>query len=257
MALDPELREAAVIAIREAALAAFEGHVHAIILKGSARTDDFNPGFSDLDIHVYVPSEFMMGPRTPRLEPALAFQRAIGQIDPASYGVDSFQVYFLDVDHYPEDWSKPVPGTYELVYGGPIDDAASDAEHRQRARETLASIPAWLHTLLGRFVDKPDRALPSLVRLACILLKGELYSAAILVNSTPQVLVNRSLSDLIAVVQGAGADLDVAKTFFARVAEWPTLRERPEALREAFGLAVRALERIRDWSQPLLEKDAE
>lgn len=251
MALDPDLRERAVTAIRDAALDAFEGNVRSIILKGSALTEDFTPGYSDLDVHVYVPSAYLRGPRTPRLGPALAFQRAIGPLEPAAFGVDSFQVYFLDADHYPEDWSRPLPGTYELVYGEPIDDAASDTEHLQRARDTLAELPRWLETLLGRFVDKTDGSIGPVVRLAGILLKGALYSATLLATGDPGALRRMNRSDLLEAVRQGGVATAPAEAFFDRVREWPRLQDDPEALREVFRCAIEALEMIGEWAQTL------
>lgn len=247
MSLDATLRDEAVTVIREAALEAFDSHIHAILLKGSALRDDFLPGYSDLDIHIYVPSSHMRGGRQPRLENALRFQRAIGALDPTDYGVSSFQVFFIDAEHYPEDWSRPLKGTYEVLYGGPMDEASSREEHLRRSRENLSSYPGYIATLIERFVDKPDARIPDFVRLAGVFLKGAVYSASVAIANDPEVVVEHSLWELLGVLVDGGVETQPAEEFFRKVREWNEMRGDPEWCREAFGLAIQGMQNISDW----------
>lgn len=250
--MDPTIRDEAVRAIREAALDAFDGHVDAILLKGSALRDDFLPGYSDLDIHIYVPSSHMRGGRQPRLENALRFQRAIGGLDPADYGVSSFQVFFIDAERYPADWSRPLRGTYEIVYGGPVD-ASPPEEHLRRGRENLSSYPGYIATLIERFVDKPDARTAEFVRLAGVFLKGAVYSACVVMAGDPEIVVNDSIRDLLHLLAEGGVDAQPTREFLLRVQSWNESKQDPEWCREAFGLAIQGMQNICDWYSSLEE----
>lgn len=247
--MDPAKQAAALARIQEAARKAFGRGVRSIVLKGSARRADFIPGYSDLDVHIYVAPLFLRGDRVPELEPALAFQREIGPLDPAEYGVHSFQIYFVNARHYPEDWTKPLPRTYDLVYGTPIDDQEPRARRVQRAHDTLRESARQVPVLVGRFVDKPDAALPSLVRLAGIYLKGAILSAAIVVTGDPEVESGRTVDGLVEVVREGGVDVAPLVAFLAAVRGWETLRQDPEGCRQAFRHAIEALDAVAEWQR--------
>ncbi len=249
--MDSTLRHEATRAIERAALNAFEGDVHAIILKGSALKEDFVPGYSDLDIHIYVSSRCMRGGREPRLENAIRFQRAIGALAPEDYGVSSFQIYFIDAENYPEDWSKPLGGTYELVYGSAIDDSEPVEERLKKSREHLAAYADHIGTLVGRFVDKPDTEVPPLVRLAGAILKGAIYSAAAVTTEDPTVIVAKTVYDLLGVIEEGGVETRPARSFFSRIQDWAELKRDAERCREAFGLAIQGIQNICDWYSSL------
>ncbi|MEE9600712.1 MAG: hypothetical protein V3W22_03285 [Thermoplasmata archaeon] len=239
--------------IKEAALQAFEGGVSSIILKGSALTEDFIPGFSDLDVHVYVSSRYMRSERVPQLEQAIRFQRGIGDLRPERHGVSSFQIYFIDASKYPEDWSRPLPGTYRVVYGGSIDDSASTEEHMERAHENLREYEGYIDSLIGRFVDKPDSALSGMVRLVGIFLKGAILSAATVAHRDPEISKRMSLQDLIASLGEKGLDLTTATRFFSEVREWDSHLDNPERCRETFGVGIEALDVIKEWYSSLTD----
>lgn len=226
---------------------AFDGEIRAILLKGSALRDDFLPSYSDLDIHVYVPSSHMRGGRQPRLENALRFQRAIGGLDPADYGVSSFQIFFIDADNYPKDWSRPLKGTYEVVYGGPIDEATPREEFLTRSRENLSAYPRFISTLIERFVDKPDTRIAEFARLAGVFLKGAVYSAAVVIAEDPEVVVGRPIMELLGLLEGGGVDVRPMREFFVEVRGWSEAKQDPEWCRETFRLAIQGMQNICDW----------
>ncbi len=247
MSMDPVLRNKAVEAIKLAALQAFEGRVRAVLLKGSALRDDFIPEYSDLDVHIYIPSDLMQSSRAPRLEYAVRFQEAVGSLDPADYGVDSFQIYFIDAEHYPEDWSKPLEGTYELIYGAPVEDASTPEERLRRSREHLEACPSHIASLLGRFVDKPDTSLPNVVRLAGATLKGFVYSAVMVTASAPEIVARKSVQDLLKILGDGGVHTSPSEIFFSRMQDWSELKQDPGRCREAFRLAIRGMQNISEW----------
>lgn len=251
MPMDPEKKAEAVARIQEAARVAFGRGLRTILVHGSALTEDFVPGYSDLDVHIYVSPVFLRADRVPELEPAVDFQRALGALDPREYGVHAFQLIFLDAEQFPADWQKPLPGSYEVVYGGPVDDRAPLGERLRVAHAQLEGYRDHAASLVSKFVDKPDVALPRMVRLAGTFLKGAIHSAALVATGRPGALTGRGLDELLETVREAGADTSGASAFFEAVREWDRLREDPEGCRRAFTNAIRAMDALVEWHEGL------
>lgn len=247
--MDPGTREELVGRIREAAEAAFGRGLRSLIVKGSVLSEDFIPGYSDLDVHVYVSPLFLRGKRAPELAPALDFQRALGSLDPAAYGLDSLQVIFVNAKEYPRDWQKPLPGTYELVYGEPVDDSMSVRDRVRTAASQLSALEEQANRLVERFVDKPDARLPRLVRLAGTFLKGALLNAALVATKDPERVAEASRADLLDLLPSHGLDTGPAVRFFAAVERWERLREDPAACRDAFQDAIQAMDAVTAWNE--------
>ncbi len=247
--MDRDLYEA-LDKIKEAALEAFQRGVRSIILKGSALKGDFIPGYSDLDVHVYVSSGFMQSERVPKLEPAIRFQRRIGGLDPERYGVSSFQVYFIDADQYPEDWQRPLPGSYRVIYGDPVEEASPE-ESLERARDHLVEYPAYVANLIQRFVDKPDKELPYMVRLAGATLKGAVHSAVTVATQDPEMVVGLSVDDALDVLKEHGLEVSSAASLFSAVRSWHAVSSDPEGCRRAFRNAIEAMVSICCWYEGL------
>ncbi|MFQ5838214.1 MAG: hypothetical protein ACE5HJ_05465 [Thermoplasmata archaeon] len=245
--MNRERRNEALERIKEAALSAFDGEVHSIVLKGSALTEDFVPGYSDLDVHIYVPPRFMLDDRAPLLELAIRFQREIGRLDPERYGVSSFQVFFVSTERYPEDWQKPLKGTYEVIYGAPIDDAPSMEDDLEKAHLHLGKHPAYVAYLIGKFADKLDSSLPQMVRLAGAFLKGAIYSASTVASENPKIITGMSFPELLNLLRDSGVDTSSAVAFIQVIREWNSLSRDPESCRGAFRLAMEALQSICRW----------
>jgi hypothetical protein len=117
--MDPARRDALCARVIEAAIVAFGRQLRCGILKGSALKGDFIPHYSDFGVHLFVDPAAMQAVDVPRLDRALAFQAAFGQVDPRAYAVNACQVSFIAGGRYPDGWVKPIPGTYQVVYGEP------------------------------------------------------------------------------------------------------------------------------------------
>lgn len=251
MPMDPEKKREAVARIQEAARTAFGRGLRTILVHGSALTEDFVPGYSDLDVHIYVSPVFLRADRVPELEPAVDFQRALGALDPREYGVSSFQIFFLNAERFPTDWQKPLPGSYEVVYGGPVDDRAPLGERLRAAHTHLETYRDHASSLVARFVDKPDAALPGMVRLAGAFLKGAVLSAVVVATGKPGAIPGTPVDELLEAVREAGADTAAASAFFEAITDWDGLREDPEGCRRAFGNAIRAMDDLVEWHEGL------
>lgn len=243
--------------ITAAARVAFEDRVRAVILKGSALTDDFIPGYSDLDVHVYVPGKYMMGPRAPRLEACVRFQREVGDLDSDALGISGIQVFFINADRYPDDWTKPLPGTYVLVYGGPVDDDMSTEEYLTRSHANLRAYPGHMARLLDRFADKPNASIRNLVRLAGVFLKGALYSAVTVAKGDPHEPHRGVWQENLDLLEREGVEVGTSRTFFGQVRDWASLSGDPEACRQTFLLAIRAMQAIVRWHAETFPGDVE
>ncbi len=167
--MDPARRAALSGVVLGAMRAAFGDHLRGAILKGSALKGDFIPYYSDFDVHAFVDTAAMQTATVPAVERALAFQAAIGAVEPRDYGVNALQIFFIAWDRFPADWVKPLPGTYTLI-AGELPAGFTDidpADYLVSAESFFASLlSGWYGSLVSSLLDKPNAALPRLARLA-------------------------------------------------------------------------------------------
>ena len=246
--LPPPLRDA-VSHLVDACRRAFGPHLRCVIVKGSAIKGDFMPGYSDLDLHAFVDPETLMSDRTPKLEYALRFQEAIGPLDPRVAGASQFQVYFLRADRTADDWTPSVPGSYEIVYGD-LPRALREwktFDFKGQAKRNLARIPDDRRLLIERTLDKPNRVLATYVRFAGTVLKGHAYSAALLASEDAPGVLRMRTAELVQDLAKHSPTLASVERFFAHVANWPRVEQEADYARDAFRLAIEALEAIERW----------
>jgi len=248
--LPRKLRES-VDAIVQACQVAFGPHLKCVILKGSALKGDFVRNYSDLDLHAYVDPEALLADRTPKLEHALRFQEAIGDLEPRAAGASQFQVYFLRSDRSTAGWSPSVPGSYEVVYGEipPALSGWKDFDFRSHMKETLARIGDDRRTLIGKVLDKPNAALATYVRLAGSYVKNMAYSAAVIASGDPVWTFSLSRDDLSKYLSRVDRSLAAIGEFFDIVTDWAKIERNPTAARGAFRKAIEALDAIGAWAQ--------
>ncbi|MHB0884953.1 MAG: hypothetical protein ACYC6V_05040 [Bacillota bacterium] len=220
--------------------------LQAAVVKGSAYKGGFIPGFSDFDLHAYLRSSVgpMLDHRTPSLDLALAFQAAIGQIDVKPFGPGDAQVYLIDADHYPDDWTPPLPGTYELVYGE-LPAGLPKPTRERLISEAQAYFPPVLRgafALIGRLLDKRDSSLPPLVRLLGTYLKPAPYHAAILDGADPLVVWTRPLPEVLAAVEPTWDPSRRLTRYFLEAYRWTEVRQDPSRLRAMFKVGYEGLE---------------
>ncbi len=220
--------------------------LRAAVVKGSAYKGGFIPGFSDFDLHAYLRSSVvpMLDPRTPALDFALAFQSAIGKIDVKPFGAGEAQVYLIDADRYPEDWTPPLPGTYELVHGE-LPAGLPKPDRERLTGEARAYFPTVLRsavTLIGRLLDKRDSSLAPLVRLLGTYLKPAPYHAAILDGADPLVVWTRPFPEVLAAVEPEWDPSRHLTRYFLEAYRWPEVKEDPARLRAMFKLGYEGLQ---------------
>lgn len=247
--MDSTRRDALCARMIEAARAAFGEHLRGAILKGSALKGDFIEGYSDLDVHLFVDAAAMRGVDVPALDRALAFQKLFGSVEPRDYGVNSCQLFFVTWGRYPAGWVRPIPGAYEVIYGAlpPGFTDLDPADYVRGAHDWLDASPRWIDTLLGRFVDKPDRTVADLIRLAGTILKPVPYCAAVILHGDPFRIWRLPLAEVLPLVAAEISPSGSLGAFFARVQEWPAIEGDPDQLRELFRLALTALQEAADW----------
>lgn len=220
----------------------------AIILKGSLVKKDFIPYFSDVDLHVFINSTAMAGPMVPKLEYCLEFQARFGDLDPEEFGASQFQIYFLDVDDYPHNWTPPLPGTYKVIWGS-IDIPLPTEEFMcEQAHLYMQKLPFQVQGIMHRFADKPHRGIAPLVRLLGVFLKPSAYAVATLLGCDPIGIWTKPLGKVLAIIEPA-VGISRLGEFYQGVHPWQHVREQPEKLRHLFGLGVRcsnALAKIYD-----------
>ena len=248
--LPRELSEA-VDDILHACRAAFGSHLKCVILKGSALKGDFVRNYSDLDLHAFVDPETLVSDRAPQIDYALRFQEAIGSLDPRSVGVSQFQIYFVRSDRPAAGWTPSVPGSYEVVYGEipPALTSWKDFDFRTHVRSALAKVGEDKRLLIERIIDKPNKALPSFVRLAGTYVKNHAYSAALLASEDPEWTFSLPREQLAKYLNGVDRSLAAIGQFFAVITDWAEIERNPKAARGAFRKAIKALDAIEAWAQ--------
>lgn len=236
-------------------------HLIAVLLKGSLVKGDFIPGYSDVDIHVLVDYEVMEGPRSLRLEEALRIQERIGVIRPEEHDVWQFQIFFLSPEHYPYDWSPPLPGTYIPLYGDVPEDLKETEEgFYSKVDLSLHRISGYISYLLERFTDKPNRRLAEIVRLTGAILKATLYNAASLLEEDPLSVWHMPVWEVLSRWENELCPEGHLSNFFNGVREeWKRVIEDPDFARSLFREGIESLRALERWfdekGRSLIPKD--
>ncbi len=227
----------------------FGGNLECVTLKGSAVKGDFIPLYSDFDFHVFLNPKAMEGERVPKIGYALRFQKAFGHVKPADYGVSQFQIYFINSQHYPDDWVPPAEGTFRVVWGK-LPSAAVEMDSQayvQQANENLKTAEDTRRSLIGKFVDKPDASVPSLVRLLGTYLKGYMYSVMILLSASPKDGLKSRLDEMTAQVEKGVGSKGHFNAYFEQISDWAAIQQDTDKARAAFREGMAALDEIERW----------
>lgn len=231
----------------QAAKLTFGEGLLAAIGKGSAFKGDFVPFYSDFDVHLFIDGTTvqMLDARTPALKVALAFQRAIGAIEPEAYGVNSVQAYVVDAERYPKDWTPPLPGTYRVLHET-YPKSLTVPTSEELIAKSRAFFP-WIRTtipgLIGRIVDKPDSGLAPYVRYLGTSLKPAVYHAATLQGADPVAVWAQPLARVVGMVGDSEAEAAFTY-FFGEVQHWEGVRKDAEQLRTMFEVGAKGLEQL-------------
>ncbi len=227
----------------------FGSNLECVTLKGSAVKGDFIPSYSDFDFHVFLNQKAMESERIPKIGYALRFQKAFGHVKPEDYGVSQFQIYFINSQRYPADWTPPVEGTFKVVWGK-LPSAAKEADNQayiRQARENLKTVGDTWRIIVGRFVDKPDAGIPALVRLLGASLKNYMYSVLILLSDNPKDGLRLHLDEMIALVEEGVSSKGHLSAYFDQISDWATIQQNSDKARTAFKEGMEALNEIGRW----------
>ena len=249
--LEADVLDRAERMVVSACRAVFGPSLLCVTLKGSAVKGDFIPGYSDFDFHVFLKPDVMDGESAPKAEHAVRFQRTFGHANPEDFKVSQFQIYFINSEKYPEDWSQPVEGTYKSLWGSLPETAEEldDAAYVRLADQhlSMSSIEYSRRSNVARFVDKPDTRIAYNVRLVGATLKNFMYSVLVLLTKKPKVAFGLELDKMIALVgEGIGSERHLA-AFFEYISDWTRIQQDPEYAREAFQEGIQALDEIASW----------
>jgi len=249
MRLDKDRLDELVGHVLQAARTAFGPHLRAGILKGSAYKGDFFPGYSDLDVHLFIADEVMRSSRVPETSYALAFQEQFGTVRPEDYGISQCQIYFITWSHYPYDWVRPIPGTYRLIYGElpPGFDEVDVEEHRRNAERYLLQLDGLASWLIGGFVDKPDDGLWRYVRLLGTFLKPLPYQILIVQGGDPAEVWRRRLAGVLAEVEPVACPSRRISAFFEAVRDWEAIYGQPDQARRLLRIGLEAVDEVSVW----------
>ncbi|MGH2372529.1 MAG: hypothetical protein ACRDIC_03505 [bacterium] len=224
----------------------FGPHLRAAIVTGSAIKGDFIPYYSDLDIHAFVDHTVLMDENAPRADLALAFQEAIGGLEPGEYGFGSFQIIFVSAD-YRADWAPHLPETYQSILGDAraIFGDLSPARFIAHASRRLDQLPGEISTLVRTIVDKPDRSLERLSRLLGVYLKGQIYNAAVVITGDPLRVWQSRLDEVIPLLEPVASP--ALRAFFSGVRSWTESRGDPEYHRTLIHDGLQAMSDLAAW----------
>jgi len=246
----PEVLDRAVALVVSASETVFGENLECIILKGSAVKGDFIQGYSDFDFNVFLKPVAMESERVPKVKEAIRFQKAFGAVNPEDFGASQFQIYFISSEKYPPDWVPPVEGTYRVFWGSLPSSARElkDSVYLSYAKQDLKRVEQDKQSIVSRFVDKPNRGVPPVVRLLGATMKGHMHSVSTLLTSKPKVVHGSRLDELILFVEdGIGSKGHFTK-FFECISDWTRLKRNYEYARRAFREGIRALDEIARWS---------
>jgi hypothetical protein len=141
-------------------------HVETIIQHGSSFKGGAIPGYSDIDLHVYLTADCFDVEGRLSDEAIFAFQEPFGALPWKETGYYYPQVYFLDKDRHPAGWIGQPPGTYRELYGRLPESLIPTPEQvREAAQYQLERLPRDIAFELDAYLDATPQKLPRLLRL--------------------------------------------------------------------------------------------
>lgn len=235
---------------------AFTTNLVCVTLKGSIIKGDFIPGYSDFDFHVFLKPDAMDGEKVPKVDGAIRFQKAFGNVNPEEFGVSQFQIYFINSQHYPSHWSPPLKGTYQVLYGKvPFTvREGDDSAYLRFAKQNLTTIEYGRRKIVERFVDKPNKQIPRIVRLLGASLKSYMYSVAMLLTLNPRKILRTKLDKLIQIVEDGIDSKGHFSKYYNYASNWNLVLQDLDQMRDAFREGTKALDEIINWYRNYQEK---
>lgn len=232
----------------------FGERLKAVLLKGSIlRDDQFIPGYSDLDLHLYVSDELLIGQTGGlSLEWTLKVQEAVGIYEPEKVGFSQFQLNFLSADHYPADWTPSHPLNSVVIFGDyKYHPPLPEEKLRRNALNYLNNAGKWRDSLLTSFLDKSNEAAPRVVRLGGTYLKGALWSLALAIWDEPDEVWNTPFNEILSHVSNAIFPQQAGETplqaYFSHIRDWERFKTAPSYQRLRFREVILCLDAIEDW----------
>ena len=233
--------------IELAAREVFAPWLSCVLVTGSVLKDDFVPGYSDLDVRVFLAIEALQGTDgPPRLDLALAFRERIGDLRPAAHGFSEFQVNFRPFGDPASGRDLP-PGSYRLLYGEPPTflGEITEQELLKSASCALSDVEGELRRWTAVVIDRTDDRLDQVVRGIGAVLRKSAYSAGVLLTGTPFRVWASDLEALDPVLDTAG--LEAVTAFFGLVRRWPKRGLDPDFHRALLHQGFEAMVCLQAW----------
>lgn len=216
-----------------------EQRVEGIVLHGSAVKGGFIPGYSDLDLMVFLTPDCFDGNGALPDETVFAVQERIGPLPWQEAGFRYPQAYFYDARRLPAWWTGPPPGAHRVLWGALPPEARPSPEGvRRSARDWLArglheAVAADLHG----FIDADDASIPRRLRLLGTRVTPTMFAVLTLEADDPIALwaqpKDAALEQLRARYPGASGP-NAAGRFYEAVRRLYGAAFDPDAGRTAF-----------------------
>ncbi len=224
--------------VTDASKKAFGTDLVGIAVKGSAVRGDFIPYYSDLDLHIFLHEGALLDARTPRIEPALDLQEALGNLDFEKMRVSTVQLTFHNVDNPQSEWTPTPPEVSRVVYGTVPEYDRESGNWRTEALEMLDMLQKEVLYQLKSVPDKPNSAVANLVRREGAFLKGGGYSLAGLLSNDirrAQLMPFWELDEYLEKETSGSVNLS---SFHTCTENWITARNDIEMLRSMFRIGI-------------------
>lgn len=215
-----------------------------VALTGSVPNGEWNPFWSDLDVHAFVKDLDDDGFEGPT---AAQVQFNLRTLDRDAYQLAEIQLQFVDAAGYPTRLAPPV--RFEVVHGQrpPALSGVSERVYWDKVHADLDSVRPKARAAAAAFAGATDDQLVGPIRRLSSLLKDTIYANAVLIRGNPISTLALSRRELLSVLRER-AQVDQLDAFYRFIADWKLIRQDPPALRGAFDLAWNALWPLLQWN---------
>jgi hypothetical protein len=222
--------------------------VEVVLLHGSAFKGGAIPGYSDIDLHVYLtPDCFGPDGRLPD-ETIFAFQESFSLLpwNAAYYP----QVFFLDRHRLPDGWIGPPADTYRELYGAlPASLRPTDEQIREGARQHLRDLPRHIASTLDGYIDDTARTVTRRLRLLGTVVTPTIFALLAHAAGDPASVWAQSKFEALKQLEGRYARTEgppLARSFYEQVA---SIYRSPEVDVQAVQRAFRTGVTFARWAE--------
>lgn len=231
-----------------------EERLVAIVLHGSVVKAGHIPGYSDVDVVVFLTPD-CFDDYGLRRELAFAIQERTAALDWERAGVSYFQAFYYDPHTMPAWWTGPVPGAYRMLWGEmPPELMAAPERLRQQGERLLREeLPRIITASLSSFADSMGVALPRRVRLLGTFVNPAMFALVALESADPLEVWARPKFDALDALEARHPEAGAAVRRFFELAPAVVANAQkaaPGDARAAFRAGIDALIAIHRAAEP-------